>query len=96
MMVSTRTSFLTKRVQRKKRRDEIIRSAILGKFPVIPRLSLIRRKRKIAEIKGKGIDIMMMNGVLITTKIKEIIYCLNIYCPYWLEMIGLAAVVIFN
>ena len=39
---------------------------------------------------------MMMNGVLITTKIKEIIYCLNINCPYWLEMIGLAAVVIFN
>ena len=39
---------------------------------------------------------MMMNGALITTKIKEIICCLNTYCPYWLEMIGLAAVVIFN
>ena len=39
---------------------------------------------------------MMMNGALITTKIKEIIYCFNTYCPYWLEMIGLAAVVIFN
>ena len=26
----------------------------------------------------------------------EIIYCLNTSCPYWLEMIGLAAVVIFN
>ena len=40
--------------------------------------------------------IMMMNGALIMTKIKEIIYCLNIYCPYWLETIGLAAVVLFN
>ena len=39
---------------------------------------------------------MTMNGALITTKIKEIICCLNINCPYWLEMIGLAAVVIFN
>ena len=39
---------------------------------------------------------MMTNGALIMTKIKEIIYCLNAYCPYWLEIIGLAAVVIFN
>ena len=26
---------------------------------------------------------MMTNGALITTKIKEVIYCLNTYCPYW-------------
>ena len=39
---------------------------------------------------------MMMNGALTMTIIKEIIYYLNIYCPYWLETIGLAAVVLFN
>ena len=39
---------------------------------------------------------MMTNGALIMIKIKEIVFCLNTYCPYWLEMIGLAAVVIFN
>lgn len=39
---------------------------------------------------------MMTNGAIIITKIKEIIYCLNTYCPYWLETIGLAAAVLFN
>lgn len=38
---------------------------------------------------------MMMNGAMIIAKIKEIIYCLNTYCPYWLEIIGLA-VMVFN
>lgn len=39
---------------------------------------------------------MMTNGALIMTKIKKIIFFLNTYCPYWLETIGLAAVVLFN
>jgi hypothetical protein len=42
---------------------------------------------------------MMMNGVretVIIIKIKEIMYCLNTYCPYWLETIGLATVTLFN
>lgn len=39
---------------------------------------------------------MMTNGAIIITKIKETTYCLNTYCPYWLETIGLAVVALFN
>jgi hypothetical protein len=37
-------------LQRKKRKDETIKREILGKSLAIQRLSLIRRKRRIAEI----------------------------------------------
>ena len=46
---------------------------------------------------------MMTNGAMINMITKflnmtvgEAIYCLNTYCLYWLETIGLAAVVFFN
>lgn len=42
---------------------------------------------------------MMTNGVMakfLNITVGEIIYCLNTYCPYWLETIGLAAIVLFN
>jgi hypothetical protein len=39
---------------------------------------------------------MMTNGAMIIAKIKEIICCLNTYCPYWLETIGLTTVTFFN
>lgn len=39
---------------------------------------------------------MMMNGAMIITKIKEIIFCFNTCCPYWLETVSLAAAVLFN
>lgn len=45
---------------------------------------------------------MMTNGAMtkflstIGMGMGEVIYCLNTYCPYWLEIMGLAAVVLFN
>lgn len=42
---------------------------------------------------------MMTNGVMtkfLNITAGEVIYCLNTYCPYWLETIGLAAIVLFN
>lgn len=39
---------------------------------------------------------MMTNGATIITKIKEVVFCFNTYCSYWLETIGLTAIVLFN